>query len=119
VASKSDSKAGDGTTTSTIMTQAIVNNGMKAVTSGVNPIALNSGIKKAASLVAAKVKELATSVTGIDDLQSVATIASGSVDMGRIIAQAFDKVGENGSTVIEESQTLFDEIEFTEGECLG
>ena len=55
------------------------------------------------------------SITGIDDLQSVATIASGSVDMGRIIAQAFDKVGENGSTVIEESQTLYDEIEFTEG----
>ena len=60
VASKSDSKAGDGTTTSTIMTQAIVNNGMKAVTSGVNPIALNAGIKKSAGLVAAKVKELAT-----------------------------------------------------------
>ena len=54
-------------------------------------------------------------VSGVEDLQSVATIASGSVDMGRIIAQAFDKVGENGSTVIEESQTLFDEIEFTEG----
>ena len=54
-------------------------------------------------------------INGIEDLQSVATIASGSVDMGRIIAQAFDKVGENGSTVIEESQTLFDEIEFTEG----
>jgi chaperonin GroEL len=87
----------------------------QAVTSGVNPIALNAGIKRAASLVANKVKELATSVAGIDDLQSVATIASGSVDMGRIIAQAFDKVGENGSTVIEESQTLFDEIEFTEG----
>ncbi|KAL3764370.1 hypothetical protein ACHAWU_006008 [Discostella pseudostelligera] len=115
VASKSDSKAGDGTTTSTILTQAIVNNGMKAVTSGVNPIALNAGIKKSADLVAAKVKEFATSITGIDDLQSVATIASGSVDMGRIIAQAFDKVGENGSTVIEESQTLYDEIEFTEG----
>lgn len=60
VASKSDSKAGDGTTTSTIMTQAIVNNGMKAVTSGVNPIALNAGIKKAAGLVSAKVRELAT-----------------------------------------------------------
>lgn len=115
VASKSDSKAGDGTTTSTIMTQAIVNNGMKAVTSGVNPIALNAGIKTSAGLVAAKVKGLATEINGIDDLQSVATIASGSVDMGRIIAQAFDKVGENGSTVIEESQTLFDEIEFTEG----
>jgi chaperonin GroEL len=115
VASKSDSKAGDGTTTSTIMTQAIVNNGMKAVTSGVNPIALNAGIKKAANLVSAKIKELATDISGVDDLQSVATIASGSIDMGRIIAQAFDKVGENGSTVIEESQTLFDEIEFTEG----
>mmetsp|Transcript_1336 Transcript_1336/g.2815 ORF Transcript_1336/g.2815 Transcript_1336/m.2815 type:complete len:565 (+) Transcript_1336:264-1958(+) len=115
VASKSDSKAGDGTTTSTIMTQAIVNNGMKAVTSGVNPIALNNGIKKAASLVAARIKELSKDINGIEDLQSVATIASGSVDMGRIIAQAFDKVGENGSTVIEESQTLFDEIEFTEG----
>ena len=55
VASKSDSKAGDGTTTSTIMTQAIVNNGMKAVTSGVNPIALNAGIKKSAGLVAQKI----------------------------------------------------------------
>jgi len=115
VASKSDSKAGDGTTTSTILTQAIVNNGMKAVTSGVNPIALNAGIKRSAGMVSDKVREFATSITGIDDLQSVATIASGSIDMGRIIAQAFDKVGENGSTVIEESQTLYDEIEFTEG----
>lgn len=60
VASKSDSKAGDGTTTSTIMTQAIVNNGMKAVTSGVNPIALFAGIKKSAGLVSEKVKEHAT-----------------------------------------------------------
>lgn len=115
VAAKSDSKAGDGTTTSTIMTQAIVNNGMRAVTSGANPIALNAGIKAAAGLVAAKVKELATPVSGVDDLRSVATIASGSADMGGIIARAYDKVGENGSTVIEESQTLFDEVEFTEG----
>ena len=60
VASKSDSKAGDGTTTSTIMTQAIVNNGMKAVTSGVNPIALNAGIKRAAGLVTGKIRDLAT-----------------------------------------------------------
>jgi chaperonin GroEL len=60
VASKSDSKAGDGTTTSTILTQAIVNNGMKAVTSGVNPIALNLGIKMSAGMVSDKIKELAT-----------------------------------------------------------
>jgi len=115
VAAKSDSTAGDGTTTSTIMTQAITNNGMRAVTSGINPVALNRGIRKAANLVSDKIRELAKPVTGIDDLKNVATIASGSVEMGRIIAQAADKVGETGSTVVEESQTLFDEIEFTEG----
>jgi chaperonin GroEL len=60
VAAKSDSKAGDGTTTSTIMTQAIVNNGMRAVTAGINPVALNRGIRKAAVLVSDKIKELAT-----------------------------------------------------------
>ena len=60
VASKSDSKAGDGTTTSTIMTQAIVNNGIKAVTSGVNPVALNIGIRKAARMVADEIKRVAT-----------------------------------------------------------
>mmetsp|Transcript_16588 Transcript_16588/g.30183 ORF Transcript_16588/g.30183 Transcript_16588/m.30183 type:complete len:586 (-) Transcript_16588:116-1873(-) len=115
VASKSDSKAGDGTTTSTIMTQAIVNNGMRAVTAGVNPVALNNGIRKAARMVSDEVKRVAVPISGIEDLKNVATIASGSVDMGRIIAQAFDKVGETGSTTVEESQTLFDEVEFTEG----
>mmetsp|Transcript_18355 Transcript_18355/g.42142 ORF Transcript_18355/g.42142 Transcript_18355/m.42142 type:complete len:587 (+) Transcript_18355:127-1887(+) len=115
VAQKSDNKAGDGTTTSTIMTQAITNNGMRAVTSGINPVALNRGIRKAATLVTTKIKEVAKPITGIEDLKDVATIASGSVEMGRIIAQAADKVGETGSTVVEESQTLFDEIEFTEG----
>uniref|UniRef100_A0A6V2A4W8 Uncharacterized protein n=1 Tax=Ditylum brightwellii TaxID=49249 RepID=A0A6V2A4W8_9STRA len=115
VASKSDSKAGDGTTTSTIMTQAITNNGMRAVTSGVNPVALNIGIRKAARMVTDEVEKLAQPVTGIEDLKNVATIASGSAEMGRIIAQAFDKVGDTGSTTVEESQTLVDEIEFTEG----
>ena len=59
VASKSDSKAGDGTTTSTIMTQAIVNQGMRSVTSGINPVALNTGIKKAAAMITEKIKKLA------------------------------------------------------------
>mmetsp|Transcript_23804 Transcript_23804/g.34757 ORF Transcript_23804/g.34757 Transcript_23804/m.34757 type:complete len:597 (+) Transcript_23804:216-2006(+) len=115
VAAKSDSKAGDGTTTSTIMTQATVNQGMKAVTSGVNPVALNIGIKRAAQIVCDEIRLLAKPVNGIEDLKDVATIASGSVEMGRIIASAFDKIGDTGSTVIEESQTLFDEVEFTEG----
>jgi chaperonin GroEL len=115
VASKSDSKAGDGTTTSTIMTQAIVNLGMRAVTSGLNPVALNIGIRKAARLLSDEVKRLSTPVKTVDDLRNIATIAAGSPDMGRIIATAFDKVGETGSTVVEESQTLVDEVEFTEG----
>lgn len=115
VASKSDSKAGDGTTTSTIMTQALVNQGMRAVTSGVSPVALNRGIRKAARVIADEIRDIATPVSGIDDLKNVATIASGSMEMGRIIAQAADKVGDTGSTVVEESQTLVDEIEFTEG----
>jgi chaperonin GroEL len=67
VAAKSDSKAGDGTTTSTIMTQAIVNNGMRAVTSGINPVALNRGIRKAANMVSDKIKELAKVSSGCDD----------------------------------------------------
>eukprot|EP00527_Entomoneis_sp_CCMP2396_P002718 CAMPEP_0198144770 /NCGR_PEP_ID=MMETSP1443-20131203/18526_1 /TAXON_ID=186043 /ORGANISM="Entomoneis sp., Strain CCMP2396" /LENGTH=587 /DNA_ID=CAMNT_0043808231 /DNA_START=60 /DNA_END=1820 /DNA_ORIENTATION=+ len=115
VAAKSDSKAGDGTTTSTIMTQALVNYGMRAVTAGINPVALNKGIRKAARVIADEVTAIASPVTGIEDLKNIATIASGSIDMGRIIAQAADKVGDNGSTVVEESQTLVDEIEFTEG----
>jgi chaperonin GroEL len=115
VASKSDSKAGDGTTTSTLMTQEIVNQGMRAVTAGVNPVALNLGIRRAARMLAEEIKELARPIETIDDLRNVATIASGSQEMGRIIATAFDKVGETGSTVVEESQTLVDEVEFTEG----
>lgn len=115
VAAKSDSTAGDGTTTSTIMTQAIVNQGMRAVSSGLNPVALNIGIRKAGTMICDELARVAKPVEGIEDLKNVATIASGSVDMGRIIAQAVDKVGETGSTVIEESQTLVDEIEFTEG----
>jgi len=115
VASKSDSNAGDGTTTSTIMAQAITNQGMRAVTSGINPVALNLGIRKAARVVADEIQELARPVNGIEDLRNVATIASGSIEMGKIIAQAYDRIGETGSTVIEESQTLVDEVEFTEG----
>jgi len=116
VASKSDSKAGDGTTTATIMTQAIVNHGIRAVTAGLNPVALNSGIKKAASIISDEVCNRAKPISsGIEDLKNVASIASSSKEMGEIIAKAFNKVGGNGSTVVEESQTGNDEIEFTEG----
>eukprot|EP00961_Rhodomonas_salina_P285070 3852354-Rhodomonas_salina.1 len=99
VASKTDLKAGDGTTTSTVLTQSIVNQGIKAVASGVNPLALKR-----------------VPCNGIEDIRNIATIAAGgNQEIGRIISTAFEKVGENGSTTVEESQSLQDEVDFTEG----
>jgi chaperonin GroEL len=115
VASKSDNKAGDGTTTSTLMTQEIVNQGIRVVAAGANPVSLRNGITLASSRLAAEVKRLAAPVKSNADLLSIATIASGSPSMGAIIAKAYEKIGETGSTVVEESQTLLDEVEFTEG----
>lgn len=115
VAQKSDNKAGDGTTTSTLMTQEITNQGIRVVAAGANPVSLRNGVQLASKMLAEKVRELAKPVTSNDDLLNIATIASNSPTMGAIIAKAYEKVGETGSTVVEESQTLQDEVEFTEG----
>lgn len=115
VASKSDSKAGDGTTTSTLMTQEIVNQGIRVVAAGANPVSLRNGVSFAAAELAKEVKTIAKPVQGNVDLLNIATISSNSPTMGAIIAKAYEKVGDTGSTVVEESQTLVDEIEFTEG----
>jgi chaperonin GroEL len=116
VASKSDMKAGDGTTTSTVMTQAIVNQGMRQVTAGANPVALRRGIQKTANFLTDKIKELSKPVENNNDIFNIATVAtSGNTEMGNIIAKAFELVGETGSTVVEESQTVNDEVDFTEG----
>ena len=115
VATKSDNKAGDGTTTSTLMTQEIVNQGIRVVAAGANPVSLRNGVQLAAGLLAEEVKSLAKPVQNNNDLLSIATISANSPTMGAIIAKAYEKVGDTGSTVVEESQTLLDEIEFTEG----
>ncbi|CAM9528322.1 unnamed protein product [Ectocarpus sp. 6 AP-2014] len=115
VAQKSDNRAGDGTTTSTLLTQEIVNQGMRLVTSGANPVELRQGILAASGMIIEEIKKLAVPVGKNEDLLNVATIASGSSTMGGIIAKAFERVGDTGSTVVEESQTLGDEVEFTEG----
>nr|UXY87391.1 60 kDa heat shock protein, CPN60 protein [Cryptomonas sp.] len=116
VASKTDLKAGDGTTTSTVLTQAIVNRGIKAVASGINPLALKRGIEKTCRILVKEIKNLAHPCNGIEDIKNIATIAAGgNEEIGRIISMAFEKVGENGSTTVEESQSLKDEIDFTEG----
>lgn len=116
VASKTDLKAGDGTTTSTVLTQALVNQGIKAVASGVNPLALKRGIEKTSKFLVNEVKNLARPCGGIEDIKNIATIAAGgNEEIGRIISSAFEKVGKNGSTTVEESQSLQDEVDFTEG----
>jgi len=116
VASKTDLKAGDGTTTSTVLTQSIVNQGIKAVASGVNPLALKRGIEKTCRILIKEVQKTARPCNGIEDIRNIATIAAGgNEEIGRIISTAFEKVGKNGSTTVEESQSLQDEVDFTEG----
>jgi chaperonin GroEL len=116
VAGKSDSKAGDGTTTTTLMTQELVNQGMKAVSSGTNPVAIRRGIAAATTALIAECEKLARPVEDNEAILNIATIAtSGNAAMGEVIAAAYEKVGDTGSTTLEESQTLTDEVEFTEG----
>jgi chaperonin GroEL len=116
VASKTDSKAGDGTTTSTVLCQAIVHQGIRAVGSGRNPIALKRGIDKAARFVVEELGRRARPSNGIEDIRAVATISAGNdEELGEIIATAFEKIGPTGSTSVEESQSLGNSVEFTEG----
>ena len=115
VASKTDQKAGDGTTTSTILTQALVQEGLKLVASGANAIALQRGLQKASKFLADEIAAVAKPVTDDDEIRNVAIIATGSEQMGRTIANCFKRTGANGATMVEDGQTLTDEIEFTEG----
>ena len=115
VASKTDQRAGDGTTTSTVLTQALVTEGLRLVASGANPMALQRGLQKASKMLAEEVKAGAKAVSSDADIQNVAMIATGSEAMGRTIASCFKRVGANGATMVEDGQTLVDEIEFTEG----
>lgn len=116
VASKTDSKAGDGTTTSTVLCQDIVHQGMRSVTSGRNPIAIKRGIDKTVRFVVEELQKRARPSKGIDDIRAVATISAGNdEEIGDIIATAYDKIGETGSTSVEESQSLGNSVEFTDG----
>ncbi|CAN8068471.1 unnamed protein product [Agarophyton chilense] len=116
VASKTDSKAGDGTTTSTLLCQEIVHQGIKAVGSGRNPIALKRGIDKTVKYLVKELQNHATPSKGIEDIRAVATISSGNdEEIGEIIATAYERIGETGSTSVEESQSLGNSVEFTEG----
>ncbi|MEO5322421.1 chaperonin GroEL [Mesorhizobium sp. CC13] len=116
VASKTSDVAGDGTTTATILAQAIVQEGAKAVAAGMNPMDLKRGIDKAVEAVVEELKRHARKVTRNDEIAQVGTIsANGDTEIGRFLAEAMDKVGNTGVITVEEAKTAVTELEIVEG----
>ncbi len=115
VSIKTNDVAGDGTTTSCVLAQAIIKEGMKNSTAGANPIILRKGINKAVAVVVEKLKEISKPVSKKEDIKNVATISSQDELIGAIIADAFEKVGKDGVISVEESQTMKTELNIVEG----
>ncbi|EUA15020.1 chaperonin GroL [Mycobacterium kansasii 732] len=115
VATKTNDVAGDGTTTATVLAQALLKAGLRLVAAGVNPIALGAGIGKAADAVSEALLASATPVSGKDAIAQVATVSSRDEQIGELVGEAMTKVGADGVVSVEESSTLNTELEFTEG----
>jgi len=115
VATATNDVAGDGTTTATVLAQAIVREGLKNVSAGANPIALKRGIEKAVDAIVANLQKQSTDINGKEDIARVATISSREREIGDVIADAIEKVGKDGVVNVEEGQTFGLELEFTEG----
>ncbi|HZO97498.1 MAG TPA: chaperonin GroEL [Gaiellaceae bacterium] len=115
VATATNDVAGDGTTTATVLAQAVVREGLKNVSAGANPMALKRGIEKAVDAVVENLKSQSTEISGKEDIARVATISSREREIGDVIADAIEKVGKDGVVNVEEGQTFGLELEFTEG----
>ena len=115
VATKTNDIAGDGTTTATVLAQAMVHEGLRAVAAGINPMGLKRGMDAAAGAVSDALKEAAREVDSKEDMAAVATISSRDSHIGSLLAESFDKVGKDGVITVEESNTMGTELEFTEG----
>ncbi|WP_326562302.1 chaperonin GroEL [Micromonospora sp. NBC_01796] len=115
VAKKTDDVAGDGTTTATVLAQALVREGLRNVAAGANPMALKRGIEAAVAAVAEELAKLAKDVETKEQIASTASISAGDTTVGEIIAEAMDKVGKEGVITVEESNTFGLELELTEG----
>ncbi len=115
VASKTNDVAGDGTTTATVLAQSMIREGLKNVAAGANPILLKRGIDKATEAVAKFIKDHAKKLSGREDIAHVASISANNPEIGELIAEAMDKVGEDGVITVEDSKTLETYVEFTEG----
>src|ERR1700716_1098793 len=115
VATSTNDVAGDGTTTATVLAQAIVREGLKNVAAGANPLGLTRGIEQAVEAVVEDLKKQPKVIDGKEDIARVATISSREREIGDVIADAIEKVGKDGVVNVEEGQTFGLELEFTEG----
>ena len=115
VATATNDVAGDGTTTATVLAQAIVRQGLKNVAAGANPLALKRGIERAVEEVVKNIEKQSTEISGKEQIARVATISAGDDEIGDVIADAIDKVGKDGVVNVEEGQTFGMDLEFTEG----
>mgnify|MGYP000383184884 CR=1 FL=1 len=115
VAKKTDDVAGDGTTTATVLAQAMVREGLRNVTAGANPMSLKKGIEKAVAAVVEQLGSMATDIETRDQIAATASISAADTTVGEIIAEAMDKVGKQGVITVEESNTFGLDLELTEG----
>jgi chaperonin GroEL len=115
VATKTNDVAGDGTTTATVLAQALVHEGLRNVAAGANPMGLKRGMERAVEAVAEAIRNQAHEIENQEEIASVAAISAQDTEIGRIIAEAMDKVGKDGVITVDESQTFGMELEFTEG----
>jgi chaperonin GroEL len=116
VAEKTNTLAGDGTTTATLLTRALFVEGCKAVAAGMNPMDLRRGINKAVEVVLKELSSMSQLIQGNDQIAHVATIsANNDKEIGKLIADLFEKVGKTGAITVEEGRTLEHQIEFVEG----
>ena len=115
VATKTNDIAGDGTTTATLLAQAMVREGLKNVAAGANPMAIKRGIERAVDAAVAEIKAMSKEISGKEDIARVATISADDREIGDVIADAIEKVGKDGVVNVEESNTFGMDLEFTEG----
>ena len=115
VAAKTNDVAGDGTTTATVLAQAMVNAGMKNLAAGANPIILRRGMKKATDCAVEAIAKMSQKVTGKDQITKVASISAGDPEVGQLVADAMEKVSNDGVITIEESKTMKTELDLVEG----